>query len=422
VAINGTQMQIPPPPSWSGPYTSNSCCDLCLRNSGCTGTTWSLPWSCTFYSQVKFLQKTGPGTISFVMPNPPTDQTDWSRFNMLVALIALSVVALGFIIVYIVQWARRKRRKIGKYEVLRELGHGSFSTVYLVHRLTDGALLALKLIPCRSHEQQRDCEREYKALAHVRGHPHVLHVLEVLSNAEGNDFREIVLGIGPLSSMSARQGVSVNDEEEPSSPSHVDHYVGIITAYYPEGSLQRYLTENAPSQATILAWGRQIASALTFMHSRGVIHRDLKPGNLLMSDNGKTCLVADLGLSRITEEQYVYTKVGTLQYMAPEQADRRYSSQADLWALGCILYVCFSRRLQIPDVRTMFIFRQQPDFEEKYKDDMRKGGATEEVISFVLLLLDTDPHKRPTALAAFEVLSKMVGTEGEVVGERETEE
>jgi WD40 repeat protein len=85
--------------------------------------------------------------------------------------------------------------------------------------------------------------------------------------------------------------------------------------------------------------GRQIASALAYAHSRGIIHRDVKPANVMLDETG-TALVCDFGLARGEETQLTRTGafVGTLRYMSPERFRGECDARADVYALGAVLY------------------------------------------------------------------------------------
>jgi serine/threonine protein kinase len=202
---------------------------------------------------------------------------------------------------------------LGEYAVLERLGGGGMGEVYrALHRRMD-RVVALKVLNNRtigSPEGRARFEREVKALGRLR-HPNIVTAFDagehngmpylVMEFVEGQNLAELVREHGPL------------------------------------------------SVATSVDYIRQTARGLEYAHSLGVVHRDVKPGNLLL-DAGDTIRILDLGLARLqwfgsegaqadglTEAGIA---IGTLDFMAPEQADdaRSVDGRADIYSLGCTLY------------------------------------------------------------------------------------
>jgi hypothetical protein len=113
----------------------------------------------------------------------------------------------------------------------------------------------------------------------------------------------------------------------------------VVFEYLPNGSLADRLHENAPPPATALRWLEQAADALDYAHAAGVVHRDVKPANLLL-DADDNVAVADFGVSRRHGETTLTAQgdvVGTAGYLAPEQMDGRGATAAsDRYALGVV--------------------------------------------------------------------------------------
>jgi serine/threonine-protein kinase len=118
-----------------------------------------------------------------------------------------------------------------------------------------------------------------------------------------------------------------------------------VTAYIPGASLQRRLEREGPLPLEeVVRIGRDIAAALDHAHGSGVIHRDVKPGNVLLDDD--RALVCDFGIARAVElaggEQFAASSgfaLGTPAYMSPEQATgEAIDSRCDVYGLGCVLY------------------------------------------------------------------------------------
>jgi serine/threonine-protein kinase len=203
--------------------------------------------------------------------------------------------------------------QIPGYEVESVLGRGGMGVVYRARHLPLGRLVALKMALAGSyagsHERER-FRREAEAVAALR-HPNVVQVYDV-GDADGL----------PYYTMELMEG----------------------------GSLARKLsgTPQPPSQAAALL--ATLASAVQAAHEAGVVHRDLKPGNVLLTADG-TPKVADFGLARRLDADQRLTLsgavIGTPSYTAPEQArgDRRaVGPRTDIYALGAILYECLTAR------------------------------------------------------------------------------
>ena len=124
-----------------------------------------------------------------------------------------------------------------------------------------------------------------------------------------------------------------------------------LTMEYVEGITVRELIDvRGPLAApSALAIGTQLAASLAVAHEQGVIHRDIKPQNLLLDDSG-VLKVMDFGVARLAERTSTLTEaglvVGTPSYMSPEQLlSERIDARSDLYAVGVVLYECLTRRL-----------------------------------------------------------------------------
>lgn len=132
----------------------------------------------------------------------------------------------------------------------------------------------------------------------------------------------------------------------------VNEFLGlpyIVMQYLAGGSLQQYIHQNGPlSTCEATRVGMQIAKALEAAHSVGIIHRDVKPGNVMLADGIDRVLVADFGLAKVTSDVSLTgtgSIAGTPQFMSPEQASGgEESARSDLFSLGSTLYaVCTGR-------------------------------------------------------------------------------
>jgi serine/threonine-protein kinase len=200
--------------------------------------------------------------------------------------------------------------KIGRYEIKSELGRGGMATVYLAHDGSFNRDVAIKVLPREMlHDPQfrTRFEREIKMAAGLE-HPAIVPVYDV-----GEDNGQ------PYFVMRLMTGGSLTD---------------VIS----RGRIELEET------AQIIA---KIAQGLAYAHKKGVIHRDLKPDNILFDDNGDP-FISDFGVARLTESTGSLTGsgvIGTPAYMSPEQAQgNEIDSRSDIYGLGVIVYQMLSGR------------------------------------------------------------------------------
>ena len=188
-------------------------------------------------------------------------------------------------------------------ELIRKIGEGSVCSVYLVAR--DGVLMAMKIPKSDNWSQERLKRffREADVLAKI-AHPNIVSIFEY--------------------------GVS-DCEEIPY----------ILMEYLPGGSLETFARANAISLEAGVNIMIQLLSAMSEVHGHGLLHRDVKPRNILISETGEFKL-ADFGLVRIIDSSLTISQsvLGTPAYMAPESFDgaRNVDERSDIFSLGVIAY------------------------------------------------------------------------------------
>ncbi len=193
----------------------------------------------------------------------------------------------------------------GRYELLELIGKGGMSSVYKAHdRLLDRQI-AVKILHPHFTEDEEYVERfrrEARAVAQL-SHPNIVTVID-RGEDEGRQF--------------------------------------IVFEYVEGENLKQRLERTGPMpvrDALLLAL--QMARALAFAHGRGLIHRDVKPQNVLLNADGQAKMT-DFGIARSVDVQGVTitgTVLGTSEYIAPEQArGERVNAQTDVYSLGVVLY------------------------------------------------------------------------------------
>lgn len=150
------------------------------------------------------------------------------------------------------------------------------------------------------------------------------------------------------------------------------------------------------TEAQVSRWFVQILLGLSFMHSKNIMHRDLKPHNIFLSSEGDKALIGDFGVCRVLESKHelAQTITGTPYYLSPEVFQRKpYSFKSDIWALGCILFELAS--LSVPfdaiDVAGLSVKvcrGSNPTFPSRYSSQLRELFQS---------LMQRDHRSRPSA-------------------------
>ncbi|NDJ54594.1 MAG: serine/threonine protein kinase [Chloroflexi bacterium] len=201
---------------------------------------------------------------------------------------------------------------IDRYEISEELARGGMAQVFKAHDPRFERDVAIKLLPAElSHDEtlRERFEREARALAAI-GHSAIVPVHD-FGTHEGRPF--------------------------------------LVMAYMPGGSLADRIVEGGLDDEAIVRIAERIAGALDALHDKGLIHRDVKPSNILFDSYGDAYL-ADFGVVKITQSTSSLTGsalLGTPNYMAPELAGEKPSltPAVDVYALGITLFEAFSGRL-----------------------------------------------------------------------------
>ncbi|MDT8305961.1 MAG: serine/threonine-protein kinase [Anaerolineae bacterium] len=272
--------------------------------------------------------------------------------------------------------------QLGNFRVERLLGRGGMAAVYYGHDVMLDRPVAIKIVDRRYRDNEAYTTRflrEARAVARWR-HEHIIQVYHV----------------------GEQDGV---------------HYM--VMEYVPGGDLASLLAEHRATDsllpvAEVLRIGRAVAIALDFAHSHGVIHRDVKPGNVLLADDGRVVL-SDFGLVMDTTEETSGDLFGSPHYVAPEQARR--SSQAvpasDLYSLGVVLYEMLVGRRPFDDASPATVALQHlmepPPPPRQLNPDLSPGA---EVV--LLRALAKEPDARyPSGAALMAALEAALATAGE---------
>ncbi len=225
-------------------------------------------------------------------------------------------------------------RTLGDFSLQRLLGQGGMADVYLAYDARAEREVAVKVFRREDEEMLRRFLREARLMASLH-HPHLMPIYTT--------------------------GTALLDGME-------RYY--IVMPYMPGGTLRSFIRKSPLSLSQICAYLTDLASALDYIHSRGIIHRDIKSSNVLLSSKG-SCYLADFGIARNVSDATQMTStgnvLGTVDYVAPElfEPDHKADARSDFYSLGVLLYEMVTGRMPFIGesqlaIVTMHVGRQPP--------------------------------------------------------------
>ena len=253
----------------------------------------------------------------------------------------------------------------GRYRIQGTLGQGGMAAVYLAHDSELDRAVAIKVL---AEHLSSDEAFEQRFLREARmaaklSHPNIVHVYD--------------------------QG------EEDGQPF-------IVMEYVDGSTLGDELTRTGPlPPGRVVDLALQICGGLEHAHSSGLVHRDIKPGNLLLRKDG-TVKIADFGIARAaqaTKLTQIGSVLGTAAYLAPEQAaGEQVTAAADIYSLGCVLF-------ELLTGRTPYVFETLPELVVKQRDEPitpireLRADVPTELEAAVMHCLARGPEFRPRSAA-----------------------
>jgi len=288
------------------------------------------------------------------------------------------LVDLGYLNRWQVEQLKEGRTKfrLGPYRIVNAIGQGGMGHVFKAEHKLLGRIEAIKVLPKSksSPEAVAAFQREMRAQAQL-DHPNLVRVS--YADYEGDTYF-------------------------------------FVTEYVPGTDLRKLVRRNGPLEypiaATIVS---QAAEGLHYAHRRGLVHRDVKPGNLLVTPDGRT-KITDLGLAWFLMDELesgrpagkVNSLVGTADYLAPEtirQPDK-ILPVSDVYSLGCTLYYAVTGKVPFPGGTTADKIRRHLD-ETPLNPLHFNPNLPEGFCDAIAAMMDKNPDTRtPTAAAVMELL------------------
>ncbi len=213
---------------------------------------------------------------------------------------------------------------LGPYQLVNRVARGGMSTIYAGKHTVSGAIHALKVLPLSRMNKASYLPRFYREaeIAKRLQHPNIVRVFDVYSASDGrNDVHFMAMEL-----LSGRDLATVVNSDGPLPAAVAVNYI------------------------------RQAAVGLAYAHAAGLVHRDIKPGNLFLSNDG-LLRILDLGLAADFESEQNLTReynervLGTADYLAPEQAVDSHTAdaRADIYSLGCTFYFLLAGKPPFPE-------------------------------------------------------------------------
>ncbi len=258
---------------------------------------------------------------------------------------------------------------IGKYPINRELGRGATSRVYLAHDPYGNRDVAIKVVRPESNIDANLLKRFHKSFLNEAGligkllHPHIVQIFEA----------------------------DVTDEY---------HY--IVMEYAPGETLEeRCNSSNLLSMEQVVEIAFKCSLALDFANRHGVIHRDMKPANILRDAEGEI-KISDFGAAQLESgDETIMQGIGSPAYMSPEQvAEQRLTLQTDIYSLGVVMYQLFTGRLPFVASNKASLIYQIANMDPP-SPTIHRPDLPESLAKFVLRALARDLSVRFSSWAEF---------------------
>ena len=252
-----------------------------------------------------------------------------------------------------------KTTSIKDFKKEKVIGKGSFGSVYLVRRLEDNKIYALKrvILDKLNKKEQENSVNEVRILASIKN-PFVIGYKEAFFDDNNT--------------------------------------LNIVMEYADDGDLQTKIRKMRHEggffkESLIWEYAIQMIQGLKALHDKKIMHRDLKSANIFLFKKNHICKLGDMNVSKVIKDKVLLTQTGTPYYASPEVwRDESYSYKSDLWSIGCVIY-------ELCEQHPPFLGKNLDElFEEVCKGKPKRINRiySDDLWKMIMMLLQTDVEKR----------------------------
>src|SRR5271156_6278852 len=263
-----------------------------------------------------------------------------------------------------------------------EIGRGGFGIVYRCRQVALERTVAVKVLTAELDENRERFLREQRAMGRLTGHPNIVGVLQVGETQSGCAY--------------------------------------LVMQYHRLGSLEARIRRLGPLGVDeVLRLGVKMAGALEAAHGLGIVHRDVKPANILLTDYGELAL-SDFGIAHISDgfQTATGTFTGSPAFTAPEILSGDPPSQSsDVYGLGATLFCGLTGHAAFERRSGEQIVAQFLRIADESAPDLRESGIPDDVSAVVERAMCREPHDRPSAAALGEQIQQLQARRGFPVDE-----